>query len=118
MKSSACPPWRVIRARYSVSADAENQHAKRVFDLAQGKFCVTRLTLAREDDVFFCPGVDLAAVWAAELAALDFCGGPQFFSDGLAARRQFRSRRATDEQTFNNGSLCFRCGGSGKKVHR
>ena len=73
---------------------------------------------AGEDDVFLCPGVDLAAVWAAELAALNFCGGPQFFSDGLAARRQFRSRRATDEQTFNNWSLCFRCSGSGKKVHK
>jgi hypothetical protein len=74
--------------------------------------------LAREDDVFFCPGVDLAAVWAAELAALNFCGGPQFFSDGLAARRQFRGRRTTDKQTFNNGSLCFWGGGSGKKVHK
>ena len=87
MKSAACPLRQVIRARYSVSADAENQHAKRVFDLAQGKFRVTRSILARENDVFFCPGVDLAAVWAAELAALNFCGGPQFFSDGLAARR-------------------------------
>src|SRR6266705_4857976 len=73
--------------------------------------------LPRENDVFFCPGVDLAAVWAAELTALNFCGGLQFFSDGLAARRQFRGRRATDEQTFNNGSLCFRGGGSGKKLH-
>ena len=46
--------------------------------------------LARENDVFFCPGVDLAAVWAVDLAALDFCGSPQFFSNRLAARRQFR----------------------------
>ena len=46
--------------------------------------------LARENDVFFCPGVDLAAVWAVEFAALDFCGSPQFFSNRLAARRQFR----------------------------
>ena len=74
--------------------------------------------LTGEDDVFFCPGVDLAAVWAAELATLNFCGGPQFFSDGLAARCQFRGRGTADEQTFNNGSLCFRGGGSGKKVHK
>jgi len=95
-----------------------NQNASRRFDFAQGKECAIWPDSAREDDVFFCPGMDLAAVWAAELAALNFCGGPQFFSDGLAARRQFRGRRATDEQTFNNGSLCFRGGGSGKKVHK
>src|SRR5260370_36669675 len=77
-----------------------------------------RRYLTRQDDVFFRPGVDLAAVWAAELAALNFCGGPQFFSDRLAARRQFRGCRATDEQAFNDGSLCFRRGGSGKKVHK
>jgi len=43
--------------------------------------------LPRENDVFFCPGMDLAAVWAAELAALDFCGGPEAFLDRLPARR-------------------------------
>ena len=55
------------------------------------KFDQVRVSiLAREDDVFFCPGVDLAAVWAVELAALDFCGSPQFFPDRLPARRQSR----------------------------
>src|SRR5260370_35826791 len=77
-----------------------------------------RRYLTRQDDVFFRPGVDLAAVWAAELAALNFCGGPQFFSDRLAPRRQFRARRATDEQTFNDGALCFRGGGSGTNSYK
>jgi len=31
-----------------------------------------RRDLTREDDVFFCPSVDLAAVWAAELLLLIF----------------------------------------------
>lgn len=56
----------------------------------RGKQCANQADSAREDDVFFCPRMDLAAVRAAELAALDFCGGPQAFLDRLTARRQFR----------------------------
>ena len=74
--------------------------------------------LAREDDVFFCPGVDLAAMRAGHFGAFDFCVGPEFFSDGLAARRQFRGRGATNEQAFNNWALCFRRSGWSKKVHK
>jgi hypothetical protein len=47
----------------------------------------SRGLLPREDDVFFCPGMDLPAMGAGQSTALNFCGGPQFLSDRLAARR-------------------------------
>jgi len=42
--------------------------------------------LPREDDVFFCPSVDLSAMRAGQFAAFNFCGGPQAFFDRLTAR--------------------------------
>jgi hypothetical protein len=42
--------------------------------------------LACEDDVFFCPSVDLPAMRTGQFAALNFCGGPQAFFDRLTAR--------------------------------
>ena len=47
--------------------------------------------LTSEDDVFFCPGVDLLAMRAGHFAALDFGSGPQLFFDCLPTRRQLRS---------------------------
>ena len=44
------------------------------------------LTLPREDDVFFCPSMDLPAMRTGQFAALNFCGGPQAFFDRLTAR--------------------------------
>src|SRR6266566_2544291 len=41
--------------------------------------------LAREDDVLFCPGMDLLAMRAGHFSALDFCSRPQFFFDRLTA---------------------------------
>jgi len=73
--------------------EVPRQNGTALFGIANylAKFDQVRMSiLARENDVFFCPGVDLAAVWAVEFAALDFCGSPQFFPDCLAARRQFR----------------------------
>ena len=74
--------------------------------------------LAGEDDVFFCPGMDLATMRAGHLAALNFCSCPKFFPDGLTARRQFRGGRAADKETFDNWSFCFRRGGWCKEVHK
>lgn len=73
--------------------------------------------LAREDDVLFCPGMDLLAMRAGHFSALDFCGRPQFFFDRLTARRQFCRRRATDEKAFNDRSFSFRRGRWCKEVH-
>jgi hypothetical protein len=70
-----------------------------------------------EDDVFFCPGMDLLAMRAGHFSALDFCGRPQFFFDRLTARRQFCRRRATDEKAFDDRSFSFRRGRWCKKVH-
>jgi hypothetical protein len=47
------------------------------------------LRLARENDVLLGPGVDLLAMGATEPGALDLGVGPQFFFNGLTARRQF-----------------------------
>ena len=73
--------------------------------------------LAREDDVLFCPGMDLLAMRAGHFSALDFCGRPQFFFDRLTARRQFCRRWATDEKAFDDRSFSFRRGRWCKKVH-
>lgn len=84
--SETRPPPSVL----NVGFRAKIRNRGRPTDFAQGKQCANRPESAREDDVFFCPSMDLAAVRAAELAALDFCGGPQAFLDRLTARRQFR----------------------------
>ena len=73
--------------------------------------------LTREDDVLFCPGMDLLAMRAGHFSALDFCVRPQFFFDRLTARRQFCRRWATDEKAFDDRSFRFRRGRWCKKVH-
>src|SRR3982074_880764 len=73
--------------------------------------------LAREDDVLFCPGMDLLAMRACHFSALDFCGRPQFFFDRLTAPRPFCRRRATDEKAFDDRSFSFRRGRWCKKFH-
>ena len=72
---------------------------------------------ARENDVFLCPSVDLLAMRAAQFAALDFRGRPQFLPDRLTTRRQFGRRRAADEKTFDDWAFSFRRGGWCKEVH-
>ena len=57
--------------------------------------------LSRQNDVFFRPGMDLAAMRTSHLMTFDFCLLPQFFPDGLTARRQLRGGRAADEKTLN-----------------
>ena len=60
--------------------------------------------LARENDVFFCPSVDLPAMRAGEFRRLNFGRRPQVFFNGLAGRRKFRRGRTADEKTFDNGA--------------
>jgi len=82
------------------------------------KFAAARMSiLTREDDVLFCPGMDLLAMRAGHFSALDFCVRPQFFFDRLTARRQFCRRWATDEKAFDDRSFRFRRGRWCKKVH-
>jgi hypothetical protein len=73
--------------------------------------------LARENDVFLCPGVDLLAMRAAQFAAFDFRVRPQFLFNRLATRRQFGRGWAADEKAFDDWSFSFRRGGWGKEVH-
>jgi hypothetical protein len=42
---------------------------------------------ASEDDIFFCPSVDLAAMRTGEFRCFDLGSGPQRFFDCLAGRR-------------------------------
>ncbi len=44
------------------------------------------LFLAGQNDVFFCPGVDLATMRAGEFWGLDLGCGPELFFDGLTGR--------------------------------
>jgi len=56
---------------------------------------------------------------AGQFAVFDLGGGPQAFLDRFAGRRQFRGRRASDQDAFNDWSLLFfwhcRCH---KKFHK
>lgn len=60
---------------------------------------------AGQNDVFFCPGVDLAAMRAGEFGCLDLRFGPELFFDGLTGRGEFRGGRAPHEQAFNDWSV-------------
>jgi hypothetical protein len=67
----------------------------------------TRRLSAGQNDVFFCPGVDLAAMGASEFGRLDFGCGPELFFDGLSGRGEFRSRRTPHEQPFDDRSVSY-----------
>jgi hypothetical protein len=62
---------------------------------------------AGQNDVFFCPGVDLTTMGAGEFWCLDFGCGPELFFDGLSGRREFRSGRTPHEQPFNDRSVSY-----------
>lgn len=51
--------------------------------------------------------MDLLAVRAGHFVVLDLGSGPQTFFDRLTCRRQFRSRRTSDQDAFNNWSGFF-----------
>ena len=56
-----------------------------------------KLLSARQDDVFFCPGVDLPAMGTGEFWRFDFCCGPEPFFDGLTGGSEFGGGRAPNE---------------------
>ena len=60
---------------------------------------------AGQNHVFFCPGVDLAAMRAGEFGCLDFGRGPELFFDGLSGRGEFRSGRTPYEQPFDDWAV-------------
>jgi len=64
-------------------------------------------TLPREDDVFFGPDVDLPAMRATEPVVLDLGRGPQFLSDRLTRRREFRCGRTSNQNPFDDRSFLF-----------
>jgi hypothetical protein len=66
-----------------------------------------RRFLAGQNDVFFRPVVDLAAMGAREFGRLDFGRGPELFFDGLTGRGEFRSGRTPHEQPFNDRSVFY-----------
>ena len=75
-------------------------------------------TLTSEDYVFFCPGMDLAAMRAGELRRLDLGCGPEVFLDGLPGGSQFRCGRTADEKPFDDRTgFYLGLGGCGKKFH-
>jgi hypothetical protein len=59
---------------------------------------------ASQNDVFFCPGMDLAAMGASEFGCLDLGCSPELFFDSLTSRGEFRGRRAPHEKPFNDRS--------------
>jgi len=63
--------------------------------------------LAGQNDVFFCPAVDLAAMGAGEFGRLEFGGGPELFFDGLTGRGEFRGGWTPHKQPFNNRSVFY-----------
>lgn len=62
------------------------------------------LASAGQNDVFFCPSVDLAAMGAGEFGRLDFGCGPELFVDGLTGRGEFRGGRTPYEKPLNDRS--------------
>src|SRR4029453_7662961 len=62
---------------------------------------------AGQNDVFFCPSVDLAAMGPGEFGRLDFGCGPGVFFVGLSGRSEFRSGRTPYEQPFNDWSVSY-----------
>jgi hypothetical protein len=62
---------------------------------------------AGQNDVFFCPAVDLAAMGAGEFGRLDFGGGPELFFDSLTGRGEFRGGRTPHKQPFNDRSVFY-----------
>jgi hypothetical protein len=63
--------------------------------------------LAREDDVFFRPVMNLPAMRASQSGTLKFGHGPQGFFDGLAGGREFAGGRTSDEDPFNHRTFWF-----------
>lgn len=66
--------------------------------------------LARENDVFFVPGMDLIAMRAVKLLVLDLRISPELFLDRLTGGGELGGGRASHEKTFDDRSVCF--GGS------
>jgi len=67
----------------------------------------SRPLLAREDDVFFIPSVGLPAMGAVEALALYLGRRPELFFNSLTSRAQFRGRRASDQNAFDDRSVLF-----------
>ncbi len=59
--------------------------------------------LAREDDVFFRPVVRALAMRASCFVGLELGLAPRFFFHRLPGGSQFRSCRASDEDSFDHG---------------
>jgi hypothetical protein len=113
------------RLKCQAAADGNEKHAPAACQIFGRKpsdyelFCSNRSSiLASKNDVFFCPGMDLQTVRAAQFVVFNLGAGPQAFLDRFAGRRQFRGRRASDQDAFNDWSLCFfwHCGC--KKLHK
>jgi hypothetical protein len=85
----------------------------------QGKLCVTQNRLAREDDVFFRPDVDLPAMRTTEPVVLDLGRGPQFLFDRLTGGSEFGGGRTSHQNSFNDRSgFRFRRCRCHKKLHK
>ena len=73
---------------------------------------------ARQDNVFFCPAMNLLAMRADELGRFHFGSSPKLFVDGLTGHCQFRSRGAANQESLNDGASFYfshhRCS---KKFH-
>ena len=69
------------------------------------KYGYCRLT--SQDDVFFCPGVDFPQCAQVNLLFLTLAVGPQRFFDCLSGRRQFRGRRTSHQDAFNDWPNVF-----------
>jgi len=61
-----------------------------------------RRTSASQNDVFFCPAVDLAAVGTGEFGGFDLRCSPKLFFDRLTGRGEFRGGRTPHEKPFND----------------
>ena len=63
-----------------------------------------RRTSASQNDVFFCPAVDLAAVGTGEFGGFDLRSRPELFFDSLTGRGEFCGGRTPHEKPFNDWS--------------
>ena len=80
--------------------------------------CVSGQALASQDDVFFCPVMDLAAMRTGQPGLLEFGCFPQGFFNSLTGRRQLARGRAPDQDPFNDRTLrFFQRSGEHKFIH-
>ncbi len=63
-----------------------------------------RRSSASQNDVFFCPSVDLAAMRTGEFGSFDFRCSPELFFDSLTGRGEFCGGRTPHEKPFNDWS--------------